>query len=171
MSDSVLEPHVRPPNRIYPDNNILFLDFDGVLNSDNWIWSHSGPDCRDDDFAHIDPSRVEIVNRIVDEFNCKVVISSAWRVLFNLSDLRSGLRGKGATFWNRIVDKTDQRGPIRGEEIARYSEKYPDNKIVILDDSTDMGRMMPFLVRTDASTGIVEADIDRVRAVLNSQRN
>ncbi len=160
---------VRKPNYIYPENVILYLDFDGVLNSNDWIWTHSGPDDRDDEFAHIDPSRVDIVNTIVDKFDCKVVISSAWRVLFSLFELRRGLASKGATFWNKIIDKTDNKPRIRGDQISRFWETYPNNRIVILDDSTDMGHLMPYLVRTNPEYGILESDIDRVRIVLDSQ--
>lgn len=151
--------------QVYKD--LLFLDFDGVLNSNEWVWTH--PENRGDRFIHIDPSRVEIMNRLVDKLNCHVVISSAWRILFNLSDLRGGLRGKGATFWNRIVAKTDSKMGIRGDQIARFANRYPDARIVIIDDSTDMGHLMPFLVRTNADTGIVEADIDRAVAVIAAQ--
>lgn len=148
---------------------LLYLDFDGVLNSNQWIWTHSGREHAEDEFAHIDPSRVAIVNKLVDLIDCKVVISSAWRILFNLADLRSGLVSKGATFRNRITSKTDSKMGIRGDQIHRHSLHFPNHKIVILDDSDDMGIMMPFLVKTNSDTGIVESDIDRAVAIINKQ--
>lgn len=156
-------------NQVYKGDNLLFLDVDGVINSNYWIWTHSGREHIEDKFARIDPSRVEIVNTIVKLFECKVVISSVWRILFTVPELRRGLRSKGATFWNRIVDRTDNDGGVRGEQIARYCQKYPDSKIVILDDSTDMAHLMPYLVQTNPDTGIMEADIERVRTVFDSQ--
>lgn len=148
------------------NNTLLFLDVDGVLNTNDWIWTH--PD-RDDDFIHIDPSRVEIVNNLVSKLDCKVVISSTYRILHSLVDLRYGLREKGATFWNRVIGRTDQIGSMRGDQIERFMFKYPDHKLVILDDSADMNRMMQYLVRTNPDTGIVETDIDRAIAIIDNQ--
>lgn len=148
----------------------LALDFDGVLNNDNWIFCLNGriPD-HDDDFDHIDPSRVAIMDKLVDILDCKIVISSAWRILHNLADIRFGLTSKGANFRHRIIGKTDSKGPIRGAEIARWMQKYDDHALVIIDDSTDMGHLIPYLVRTSSEYGIVESDIDRAISIVNAQ--
>lgn len=50
---------------------VLFLDFDGVLNT-YATRSMFG-------FERLDPDKVELVNRIVEETGCAVVVSSAWR--------------------------------------------------------------------------------------------
>lgn len=147
----------------------LFLDFDGVLNSNEWIWSH--PE-RDDEFIHIDPSRVEIINKIVDTIDCDVVISSAWRIIHTLGSLRRGLMSKNATFARRVIDKTDSVGSVRGFQIQRWLDENASDghKFVILDDSTDMAHLMPFLVRTNPDTGITEEDIQRVLDVIDKQK-
>jgi Swiss Army Knife RNA repair-like protein len=147
-------------------NTFLFLDYDGVLNSNEWCWTHETRS--KDPWAHIDPSRVEIMNTLVAALDCKVVISSTYRIL-HLADLRFGLTSKGATFGKHVVGKTDRNGPIRGAEIARWVEKYPDHKLVIIDDSMDMGHLMPYLVRTNPDTGIVMSDIDRAIKIVDEQ--
>lgn len=63
-------------------NKYLFLDVDGVLNSVSWYreeWNkdHVYPQ------GDFDPKCVEIVNRIVKETGCKVVVSSSWRAEIN----------------------------------------------------------------------------------------
>ncbi len=147
----------------------LALDFDGVLNSNDWIWTHSSVEHRDDDFAHIDPSRVEIVDTLVSALDCKVVISSAWRILHTVGELKRGLTTKGAMFARRIVGKTDTSGSVRGLQIQRWMDNYSGHKLVILDDSIDMAHLMPYLVRTNPDTGIVDSDIEKAIAIVNNQ--
>lgn len=153
------------------NNTFLFLDFDGVVNSNNWCWSHERT--TRDEWAHIDPERVEILNRLIEKLDCKVVISSTYRILHNLADLRFGLTSKGANFRHRIVGKTDQKGgpymTARGCEIQRWMDKYPDHKLVIIDDSEDMGHLLPFLVRTNPDAGIVEEDIQMAIDIVENQ--
>lgn len=67
-------------------NKYLFLDVDGVLNSVSWYraeWNkdHVYPQ------GDFDPKCVEIVNRIVKETGCKVVVSSSWRAEINLQSI------------------------------------------------------------------------------------
>lgn len=143
---------------------IVFLDFDGVLNSDSWIYSHS-----ERGFDHIDPSRVTIVNGLIALTGAEVVVSSAWRILHTLPQLRRGLKSKG--FMGQIVGVTDRRGPIRGAEIGRYLEALLEKPpFVILDDNSDMGHLLPFLVKTDPNTGITEADAYRAVAFIQEQQ-
>lgn len=146
------------------DKIFLFLDVDGVLNSHSWIQTHP-----ERGFAHIDPSRVAIINRLVDKLNCLVVISSAWRILYSVPGLKRGLRYKGATFTKRIVGATDSTGSLRGDQIQRWMNSFPDHKLVILDDSTDMGHLLPLLVRTNPDTGIVDSDIQKAIAIIEAQ--
>lgn len=74
-------------------NKYLFLD--GVLNSISWYraeWNkdHVYPQ------GDFDPKCVEIVNRIVKETGCKVVVSSSWRAEINLQSIfdKAGLKFK-----------------------------------------------------------------------------
>lgn len=76
-------------------NKYLFLDVDGVLNSVSWYraeWNkdHVYPQ------GDFDPKCVEIVNRIVKETGCKVVVSSSWRAEINLQSIfdKAGLKFK-----------------------------------------------------------------------------
>ncbi len=149
----------------------LALDFDGVLNSNSWCWTRERT--ARDEWAHIDPDRIKILNTLVSVLDCKIVISSTYRILHNLADLRFGLRSKGFEHSHRVVGKTDQKGgpymAARGCEIQRWMDKYPDHKLVIIDDSTDMGHLLPFLVRTNPDTGIVESDIEKAVEIVNGQ--
>lgn len=52
-------------------NKYLFLDVDGVLNSDKWY--HEDHVYPQGDF---DPKCVDIINDIVSKTDCKVIVSS-----------------------------------------------------------------------------------------------
>lgn len=144
-------------------NPIVFLDFDGVLNNDAWIYSHS-----ERGFGHIDPSRVQLVNDLLHRTGAHVVVSSAWRILHSLPGLRRGLAAKG--FRGRIVGVTDRAGHIRGHEIGRWLEENGKRPFVILDDNSDMGALLPYLVKTDPNVGLIVADVERAVAVIEGQR-
>ena len=53
---------------------VIFLDFDGVLNSDTYYEEHnwSAP--------FIDESRLVLLKRIVDATDAKIVLSTSWKM-------------------------------------------------------------------------------------------
>ena len=52
---------------------VIFLDFDGVLNSEKYIRTcgHYG--------VIIDPSRMVMLKEIIDKTDAKIVLSTSWR--------------------------------------------------------------------------------------------
>jgi ribosome-interacting GTPase 1 len=129
---------------------LIFLDFDGVLNTSKYIVS-----VKDDydDAAHIDPKKVTLVNFIVAETGAKVVVSSSWRKYHTLKELDNMLKYKGATF--DVIGVTpvitdDKRRVPRGEEIQAYIDSMPEKPkaIAILDDDSDMVHLSKYLIKT-----------------------
>ena len=59
----------------------LFLDFDGVLNTANYAkrLKREGIDLYDEFGPMFDPTAITNLMRIVDETDCKIVLSSTWR--------------------------------------------------------------------------------------------
>jgi hypothetical protein len=130
---------------------VVFLDFDGVLNSNAFLKNQV--DCE-----QVDPSNVSHLNNITRETGAKVVVSSAWRCGRTIAQLRAILEQAG--FEGEVVGKTPRLGGERGDEIMKWLEtgtKEYDlviENFVILDDDNDMGPMLPFLVRTSMKTGL-----------------
>ena len=63
---------------------VIFLDFDGVLNSSGYSATlfEAGRPTKDEYGQELfDPETVNLLNRIVDETEAKIVISSSWRYL------------------------------------------------------------------------------------------
>jgi hypothetical protein len=59
----------------------------------------------------------------------------------------------------------------RGEEIAAYLSGLEERPpMVILDDDSDMGELIPYLVRTNFEHGLDGRDMETAIALLNEQK-
>lgn len=132
---------------------VIFLDIDGVLNSQLFYEKKSQDDrCEEKAEIHfyekmIDKDAVELLNKMVAETGAKVVISSTWRKGKNIEWLQNVLKSRG--FRHEVLDKT----PVlwlskncesnitvpRGVEIMAWLKDHPEVKrYVIFDDDSDM---------------------------------
>jgi hypothetical protein len=88
---------------------IIFLDFDGVLNHQNWYKHRMEKVDHNELYDHypfyeFDPESIEQLNRVVDETQAKVVISSTWRHGRSVTELQELLDRVG--FTGEVIDKT-----------------------------------------------------------------
>ena len=149
---------------------LVFLDFDGVLNSHHWLYR---PD-RDkeaeflgNEHHMLDPTAVGRVNRILRETGAKVVISSSWRHGWPVERLREILTTAG--FVGEVLGYTPQYGHDRGHEIEQWLDGNDEghDPFVILDDDSDMGPLMKYLVKTTFEHGIQDEHVeDAIRRLL-----
>ena len=127
---------------------VLFLDIDGVCNSQESFMQRAEPD-------PIDKHMARRVRQIVEDTGCVVVLSSSWRLY---PDLRSKVRHLVCEF----IDVTpDERGLTdRGCEVKAWLAEHPEvERYAILDDSSDFHKDQP-LFRTNWLTGLTE-DIEK----------
>ncbi len=100
--------------------DIIFLDVDGVLN--------------DDYSQRFDPHRIEIINRLTEETNFKVVITSTIRkhkvLLGKLKMLVNNIVGKTKNFSKNITHFQT----LRVAEIIEYISSNNINKYLVIDD-------------------------------------
>lgn len=150
---------------------VLFLDIDGVLNSGRFFREQYGQvDGRTSEAfaaAQVDPAAVALLNRILADAGADVVVSSTWRLMHRLSDLRGILRSRG--FTGRIIGRTPNLGgKPRGHEIQAWLVGRPEQPpaFCILDDDAGMAHLAPFLVRTTFAEGLTEAHVARCVALL-----
>lgn len=143
-------------------NKYLFLDVDGVLNSVSWYraeWNkdHVYPQ------GDFDPKCVEIVNRIVKETSCKVVVSSSWRAEINLQSIfdKAGLKFK--------IHSITPFGDHRGCEIRDWlaSETEPYVYAILDDDRSMLAEQRKYFIKTNTVTGITDEDARHVINILN----
>lgn len=156
---------------------VLFLDFDGVLNSDDFLLQekHKNKGFEFDSPDAIDAKAVEVLNKIIEieQGNLQVVISSTWRLEHKKPNLRLMLEAKG--FRGFILGVTPHLpGKPRGLEIQRWLDWWDSNPegeditgIVILDDNSDMEHLSSWLVKTNFKTGLKESHITLINEILN----
>lgn len=153
---------------------ILFLDIDGVLNSHEfWIRCRELGLIPDD---QIDPQAVERLNRLTDATGAKIVVSSTWRLPYvwnkQLAMLVTRLQKVGikAEIIGMTPDHQKQYG--RGGEIQAWmlqarQDGMDIESFAILDDDSDMGNLMDYLVKTTMAYGLQETHVEAVIQLLS----
>ncbi|MEH7402931.1 HAD domain-containing protein [Gottfriedia acidiceleris] len=140
---------------------IIFLDIDGVLNTDRQIRMNNLEQIENIKF---DPIAMKNLKKIVDETNAKIVIISTWRVHrqdngylwrelirnFKLNNLDTNI----LLDVTPVIDKK-MKPEFREKEILEWLTKHKNiEKFVILDDQWDMGGLNNFFVRCLSFRGI-----------------
>lgn len=163
---------------------IIFLDFDGVINSNEYMESErfrsETRGMSDNEImliahhTHIDPVALLVINKLVDKTGALVVASTTWRKKYSCQELTDMCRERGATF--DFVDKTPNvystkmsKPVTRGDEIQAYLDSLlskPSN-ILILDDRNDMGSLKDYHFCTDEEYGFRESDINKAIDIMN----
>ena len=138
-------------------NKFIFLDIDGVMNS-NLFYSERTQDKRYNDWikehpqriawnaCNIDPRAVERLNRLTDATGAKIVVSSTWRSDSNLQEV-----------FNLVGIK---------EWLDKQTEPY---RYVIFDDDTDMlDSQLPYFIQSDwLKWGLSDEDVEQAIHILN----
>lgn len=132
---------------------IIFLDIDGVLNSQLYYTKRKrDKDQSKEDYhlQNIDPKPIEFLNSLIAETGAKVVISSTWRMGNTLEYMQQLLTKRGLI--GEIIDFTPvlhHEGSLRGNEIYAWIQKNSEmlcgsnvgadfKEYVIFDDDSDM---------------------------------
>ena len=117
-------------------NKIIFLDFDGVLNTEHYqsLLQYQGKPWQDEYGAFFDPKAVKQLKRIIDATDADIVVESSWKYL-GLDAMKElwEVRNLPGT----IIDITPSLlGKNKGVEIASWLSKYAkqDIRYVIIDD-------------------------------------
>lgn len=162
---------------------VIFLDFDGVLNSaasflyEGRIRDNDPDTLREpvnNTLCHVCTSNFI---RILEECpDVKVVISSTWRELYSMEWLKEKLKSYGIDS-DRVIDRTPSsfRG-YRGGEIDQWLAEHPEvTDFVILDDNSDMEPYMDKFVKTTWATGLtlphVYETIKRLKGTVSDEQD
>ena len=173
---------------------VLFLDIDGVLNSENWFGYRlyciknnmfneviNFVNTNDERIKHklsmIDDRAIANLNRIIEETGCKVVLSSSWRSCVEAENTLTEDLLKLKGFKYELYDVTPriwakEFGTQRGEEIKLWmdkeSEKNEIESFVILDDDSDMlPEQMNNFIHVDGHVGLTDKDVFTAIEILN----
>ena len=165
-------------------DKVIFLDIDGVLNTNCWYTQMNGNTPKDKYGYTFDPRSVANLKKILDETGAEIVISSSWKS-FGISELEDmwqdrGLPGKliGITP-NSVSDEMLLNADldhmelfhIRGMEIKEWLDKHGKkvSHYVIIDDMDNfLPEQISHFVQTDSEVGISEDDVDKAVRLLNN---
>jgi hypothetical protein len=129
---------------------IVFLDFDGVLNSRRFYLERPSSEFKLDSVA------VDRLNRLIQCSGANVVVSSTWRLGRSIRELQKVLGSYG--FEGKVIGRTPQlNNCYRGFEIREWVADHPDvdlESFVILDDDADMVDLALRQVQTNHNFGL-----------------
>lgn len=163
----------------------IFLDIDGVLNSDIYMSSDEyfaecnslgidpvGRNVIDKaHYLHIDPSAVKLVNILVERSGAKVILSSTWRCKYSLTELNIMFQKRGATFQIDGVTPAKMSWRPRGHDIRSFFNEFYKKSItpeafVIIDDIDEFSLYPSHLVQTSEETGLTQEDVTKALKIL-----
>lgn len=175
------------------DTTILFLDIDGVLNSDEHDAKQPGGLPGGEPGLWEEPSKgtlrwcpmmVARVRRIVARSDCHIVMSTSWRgyptehaswkwkqmfAVYGWTDapvIGETPPGKPRKFSQYLNGEQS----FRGDEIAAWLKQHgPVRAYVCLDDHANFHPKQP-LVQTDPRVGLQDEQVERCIEILNKDR-
>lgn len=158
-------------------NKIIFLDIDGVLNSQNTFrdnheynkffckyQNNSVDDIIKNRMLDIDLNKLFILRDICNLTGAKIVISSGWRRMYDYLLVEEKLISLGLP----VVGVTSYIDGNRGNEIRKYLEDNRVDDFVILDDDIfpDFNELENYLIKTsfyeDGLTEEIAREVVRV---------
>lgn len=144
---------------------VLFLDFDGVLNSDAFFATIDVKSAED----RLDPDAITRLNRVLDQTGAKVVVSSTWRIFHTQERLAEVLRSFG--FSGEVIGTTPIIGGPRGNEIQAWLDENGRTKsFAIVDDNDDMAGLKRRLIRTTKKAGLQDEHVEPLCRMLDKRR-
>ena len=163
-------------------SKVIFLDIDGVLNSNFWNNSHS---VEISEGRYVDEDKVLLLAKLVKETDAHIIMHSGWRFWFD-EDLKPtrkeagylvnmfekyDLRIAGVTpdLTTEEIRRTKKFSKVKAEEILAWLEAHPETDRWLVIDDLDLHNEAIELrqVRTVAETGLTESDVKKAIELLS----
>ena len=139
--------------------NVLFLDIDGVMNNEDLLtfggWNTIGD------------LQLDMLKKIVEKTNAKIVLSSSWRLEdFTKKLVEEALSKRDLVLLDRTIQIKDKQWSIvpRAHEILEWLSRHPEvEKFAVLDDEPDAGLgIESHFFKTEFSNGLTWEISDKV---------
>ena len=148
---------------------IIFLDFDGVLNSVGYVAR-----CGEDGVV-LDPSRMELLKQLVAATDAKIVLTTSWREYWSKDPALCTETGRlidqrFAGYGLQIYDKTPRLRLSREAEISRWLGQHPEvQHFVVLDDMLLSGDFLRghYIKTANFFHGLEAQDVELAIGILN----
>lgn len=159
-----------------PKNRVLFLDYDGVINTP--MWNEKGTICRYNmpkDGKVNNFQAVQWISEFCQKFHFQIVVTSTWRTSPNWREclINGGLR-EGINILGRTEDLwTPGSSPSRGDEIAKWLSDHPEIKhyIIVDDENSMLQSQQEFFIQTDGDIGFCERDFKKAKDIFIRDRS
>ncbi len=160
---------------------VIFLDIDGVLNSNFWNDSHQR---EISDGTLIDEEKIKLLACLVKKTNSKIILHSGWRTWFDseLMPLRieakkvtqlvekERLRTDGITpdITTEEIRKTKKFSLVKADEILLWLKLNNDvtNWVVLDDLDLHNIQVAQHQVKPDQTVGLTAQDVERAVTIL-----
>ena len=157
------------------DNNVIFLDVDGVLN------------CRSN--PRIDQLKVRRLASIVQQTDASIILHSGWKLWFDehmspqtaeAMDLVNALSAEGLSLKDKTPDfstprirKSKEFSKKKASEILAWLLRFPDIKNWCVIDDLDLQNdiIERHQIRPDSAIGLSEDDVEKAVHILNSNEH
>ena len=150
---------------------IIFLDFDGVLNTEYYqgLLQFQGKQWQDQYGAFFDPRAVRQLKRVIDTTGADIVVESSWKYL-GLEAMQELWRVRDLP--GRVIDITPSLtgNASKGEGISSWLSEYatPDTRYVIIDDEyVVLDSQIPYFILTNPYEGLTEEQANRAISILH----
>ena len=142
---------------------VIFLDIDGVLNGHEWC--HRGG-------LRINQMPARVLNAIVQENECSVVVSSTWARHIEKGDCTATgfswmLRTHGIEC--KVVDGINGMiidPKIRTDNILKWVEENKPDKWIAIDD---LPLQLPYFIRPNPAIGLTPVDVKNANQLFQIQ--
>lgn len=162
-------------------SKVIFLDIDGVLNSNLWNESHQR---EISDGTLIDSEKIRLLSKLIQSTNAKIILHSGWKYWFDCDlkplcreaeNLRSLLEKEGLTIAGITPDhateeikKSKKFSLIKADEILAWLAAHKDVEKWIVIDDLDLHNTEIELhqIKTDQSIGLTVEDVRKAEEML-----
>ena len=153
-------------------DSIIFLDFDGVLNTEQYQarLAVDGAPKKDAWGPLFDPRAVENLRKIIESTRASIVISSSWRYIHRLGSLR--MMWEIRELPGEILDTLPCGATYisRGEDIECWLNQHGQPNYVIIDDLDDFyPSQHDRYIEINPIVGISTVDVEKAITILNRQ--
>ena len=165
----------------------IFLDFDGVLNTEYYqnLLCYQGLAIQDEYGALFDPEATKQLKRIIDDTQAKIIIESSWKYLGleamqemwsarqlpgEIIDITSSSVSDKWLLTANLDDIDPAMGHCKGMEIASWladNAAQNDRYVIIDDEYVILDSQLSNFILTNAYDGITEELADRAISILN----
>lgn len=167
---------------------IIFLDIDGVLNSEQYFSSKEYTKACEDigiknsfsqdvidkaPYLLLDPVKINILNYLVEKSYASIVLSSSWRLKYSINEVNDFLKIRGSNFC--IIDSTPIKMSYCNREteinlflssLKEYKKIVPES-FAILDDNNFFYNYTKQFVHVSDKTGLTISDVVQALSILN----